>query len=373
MSAPAVGLLLDTLRLHGAPSDESLRARWATTNLSGLNRLVRFEGVEVWLARRARAVGAVPPGPQARVMRQLAQHTTAQNMRIDAQTQRVLDVLDAAGMPVALIKGQARRAAAGRYPFADARAISDVDLLVPEATAEASWRALCAQGFRPLYPDGSPWVVTHHLPVLTSDDLVTVELHTTLAPTLSPAEAWARATTDPDTVTWAGRTVRVPNATELLWQALHHAVADGTRGYRLKTFLNVACILAGEGPIAWDVVAARIAAGEIRHDETGPAIAAERIHRDLAVAAELAGVPIPVALHPHRAVRIDALLAWRLAVLKAPVGESMRDRLLEEGLRVEAQLPVTPVSPERGALRALRRRTASRVARLLYRSWAARR
>lgn len=372
MSALAVALLLDTLRLHDGPQDESLRARWLTTNMRGLNRLVEFEGVEVWLARRIKAIGAMLPGPQARAMRLLANHTTAQNMRIDAQTQRVLDVLRAAGLPVALIKGQARRAAAARYPFADARAISDVDLLVPVPTAQAAWDALCSRGFRPLYPDGSPWVVEHHLPVLISDDRVTVELHTTLARTLDPALAWARATTAPDTVQWAGRTLQVPNATELLWQALHHAVADGTRGYRLKTFLNVACILAGDASLDWDAIAARIAAGEIRADEIGPPIDAERIHRDLAVAAELAGVVVPPAFRPRREVRVSTLLEWRAAVLRSSFGESMRDRLLEEGLRVEAQLPLTPVSAERGALRAMRRRAASRVARLLYHGWAGR-
>lgn len=372
MSALPTALLLDTLRLHEGPPDESLRARWLTTPMRGLNRLVEYEGVEVWLGRRLKAVGARVPGPQSRALRLLASHTTAQNMRIDAQTQRVLDVLGAADLPVALIKGQARRAAAARYPFADARAISDVDLLVPVSTAKEAWTRLCESGFRPLYPDGSPWVVEHHLPVLTNDDRVTVELHTTLARTLDPAVAWARATTATDTVTWAGRTLQVPNATELLWQALHHAVADGTRGFRLKTFLNVACILAGPAEPDWDVIAARIAAGEIRADETGLAIDAERIHRDLDVAAELAGIQVPERFRPQRHVRLHALLEWRAKVLRSRVGESMRDRLLEEGLRVEAQLPVTPASTERGVLRAMRRRSASHVARLLYQGWAGR-
>ena len=58
MSSLAVGLLLDTLQLHDGPQADSLRARWATTNLRGLNRLVEFEGVELWLSRRLKAIGA---------------------------------------------------------------------------------------------------------------------------------------------------------------------------------------------------------------------------------------------------------------------------------------------------------------------------
>jgi hypothetical protein len=368
----AVALLLDTLRLRGGPDAESLRARWARVPTKGLRALAEYEGVALWLHRRLQEIGALPPASFREKLRRAALLNGADNARIDAQALSVLSRLEGAGFRCALIKGQARRAAVAHYPYADARPLSDVDLLVPEAEADGAWNLLCATGFRRIYEDTVAWKADHHRPTIIDDSEVSVELHTTTGDGVPAAEAWRRATQDADTVEWQGRYVHVPNATELLWQALSHAVSDGTRGFRLRTFHSMAVVLASQAEIDWAVVAERIVTNEIRGADRESAAYHEHVREILGIAAGLAGVRLPAGLAPRVVPDLTRLLLWRARVLSSKQGESVRDRLLEEALRVEAHLPLTPATPGYGFLRGFRRRGASAVARVAYYAWRAR-
>jgi hypothetical protein len=259
-----------------------------------------------------------------------------------------------------------------RYPYADARPLSDVDLLVPEAEADAAWNLLCATGFRRIYDDDVDWKADHHRPTIIDDSEVSVELHTTTGDGVPAEEAWRRATQDTDTVEWQGRQVQVPSATELLWQALSHAVSDGTRGFRLRTFHSMAVVLASEAMIDWALIAKRLSTNEIRAADRQNAANHEQVREILGVAADLAGVRLPTEMAPRVVPDLKRLLLWRARVLSSKQGESVRDRLLEEALRVEAHLPLTPATPGFGFLRGLRRRGASVVARAAYYAWRAR-
>ena len=366
MTNAAVDLLLDTLRLRGGLSGAVGQARWNTTELHGLARLVVFEGADVWLARRLQQSGVIVPPAFRTELKAAIRETTVLNMRIDAQTVAVMSRLTAATIPCALIKGQARRAAASLYPFADARPVSDVDLLVHASQADEAWLLLCRNGFRRIYEDTKEWSADHHRPVLIDDSGVAVELHTTTSMAVSPAEAWRRATDNADVVLWNGVPTSVPNATELIWQALSHGVADGGRGYFLKTFLSIAAVLSESPPIDWALIHARVSIAEVIDNELQRPVAPERIRRFLFLASQLAGTEIPRALHPDTSVDLRTLLDWRLHVLPARFGRAITEHLLEEGLRAEALMPMTAWTPRRGVLRALRRRSSSAIARLAY-------
>ncbi len=362
----AAALLVDTLRLTGDSPREMLQQRWSTTDLRGLGRLVTFEGAGAWLARRLHALGITLPDEFRVELRAMVRQASVINMRIDAQTVAVLTRLRAASIPVAFIKGQARRAATQLYPYADARQLSDVDLLVPESRADEAWQLLCQHGFRRVYDDNQTWTADHHRPVLTDANEVVVELHTTTAMSVSATESWRRATELPDCVEWNGVATSVPNATELVWQALSHGVADGVRGYYLKGFLGVAAILAQSPIIDWTRIAERMQANEVCDNATQQPVSRERLRRWLGVAASLAGTPIPATLTPKSPGDVVGLLAWRGRVLGSALRWAVQERLLEEGLRAEALMPLTPAIARSGALHAARRRTSSLVARAAY-------
>lgn len=91
----------------------------------------------------------------------------------------------------------------------------------------------------------------------------------------------------------------------------------------------------------------------------------------LAAIASLAGYPLPDPLRPRTTPSLAPLLLWRARVLQRVARRDVRERLLEEALRREAGLPVTPAVRSAHPLKRLRRRGSSLVARALYASWRA--
>lgn len=369
MNSDSVTLLLRTLRLRGDGSGSQAEINWNSADISGLLPLLSFEGAELWLYRRVQQSRIAIPDALRAELRSAVHRASVVNMRIDAQTVAVTTLLSDHGIAWSLLKGQARRAAASRYTFADARTVSDVDLLVPDADADRAWELLCANGFRRVIEGPVDWKADHHRPTLIDASNVAVELHTTTAMSVQPAEAWRRATERNDQVEWNGLSVGVPNATELVWQALAHGVADGAGGYKLKAFLSVASVLAAQPTVDWDVIASRIKSDEVLDNETEQPVLRLRVLRFLAVASDLAGATIPSSLLPPAPVGIVPLLLWRARTLASSFGRATRERLLEEGTRVEALLPLTPFVPRVGTLRNARRRSASIAARLAYLTW----
>ncbi len=368
MKRKTVELLLETLRLRERVSSEQLQQRWATADLSGLMELLTHEGADIWFSRRVQQLAVSMPEPFRSALRTSVRGTVHRNMRIDAQTLAVTAMLTDAGVPWLLIKGQARRAAEDRYPMANARPIADVDLLVSNAHIDAAWQMLCARGFKRIYEEGEvDWVVHHHLPAVMDDSNVSVELHRTFNDSIAPDEAWRRATDRADTVSWTGYEVRVPNATELVWQAMSHGAADGDRGYYLRTFLSVAAVLAEVPRIDWSVIQARIQANEIVDNETGLVVEPERVYRWLAIAAAFAGVDVPPTLCPKLPATLLDLLAWRGRVLASSISVRVKARLLDEAVRLELGMTFTPPSRHATPWRRMRAVCTGALWRTCYR------
>jgi hypothetical protein len=351
-------LLFETLVLRSRVPATQLVDGWRRVRSRGLPALADFEGGAIWILRRLREIGAAGVAPPVFVeaIGAQARGDAARNLLVDAEAARVVRRLDAAGIPCVLIKGVARRAGAGRWPFADARATKDVDLIVPVGEAQRAWDDLICAGYH-----GDLKATKYHLPGLIGEGRVGVELHTSLIGGLPADEAWRRANAGSMEVEWQGASVRVPSATELLWHGLTHALSQGLNAWRLRFLLDGAAILAGDDAIAWDVIRARCDAAEV-----DPVSAL----RWLGSAAQLAGVDLPALL------RVDAgsfdvrrVLRWRLGVLARGGDAGFTGRLLEEGTRVELGLPVTPVPDGVGSFRRTRRWVAGRLARVTYRAW----
>lgn len=359
--------LVRTLRLRGVIDVAALCEAWAGADGHSVARLMAWEGGTQWLLRRLAAIGiedAVPEGLRAS-LRAGAAAERARCLLVDAEAEGLVRYLGERGVPCVLIKGTAKRAATARYPGVDARATVDVDVLLPAERVEEVWNDLRALGW-PFAGDPSLTPAGHyHPPPLRGPNGVGVELHSSTGRAVAPAEAWRRVCGG-DELEWHGLRVRVPPATELLWHGLAHAVQAGASGFRLRSFLDAAAVLASGVPVDWDVVSARLAAGE----EADPRLAAAW----LGAAADLAGPPLPP---PRRApagsprFEVTRALAWRLAVLDGGGERGFRERLLEEGTRTELGISATPVVRGTGPFRQARRWVAGRVARLAYRGWRA--
>jgi hypothetical protein len=359
-------LLLETLRLGGRPDDDGVRHAWSRADGPAMAAALAWEGGMQWLLRRLVEAGLenAAPAPLKAALRRAAIDERARNMLVDGETEGLVRYLNARGIPHVLIKGTARRAAAGCYPYADARATHDVDVLLPKRCVQEAWDGLRGMGW-PFATDPAATPADHyHPPPLLGPHRVGVELQWSTGRDVTPEEAWRRSNDGAVDLDWNRVQVRVPSATELLWHGLTHALHHGPSGFRLRFFLDGAAILASRAAIDWDRIEARLAAGED--------VDASVARAWLRAAADLAGCDLPASVRgPSAPFDIARAFAWRLAVVPRGGHEGFTGRLLEEGTRVELGLPVTPVVEGTGPFKQARRWVAGRLARLAYRTWRA--
>jgi len=304
-------LLLDTLRFKGGPPSEHLAAAWQEAGGRGLRRLVAFEACSIWLYRRLRQLGVlerVDPDFAA-WLSDKAREETARNLIVEAEAEALTVTFRQLAVPAVFLKGVARRLSVDRYPLADARVTNDVDVLLPADRARDAWHALRRLGYERTNPVKPPRPEHHHLPALWSQRRVGVELHTTNAPNVPPAEAWRRHYDAGMDVTRAGLAYRVPSATELLWSSAAHGLRHPEIAFLLLRLLDAAVIWASGAEVDWPEIARRLDAKEI---VDGAAAGAW-----LGAAAQLAGVEPPAALAERVApYDLERALGLRLAVLR---------------------------------------------------------
>ena len=362
MSVRAAELFFETLVLRPRVPAATLAGAWRGVRPGALAVLAEFEGSAQWMWRRLREIGAsdAAPAPFARAVAERARRDAARNLLVEAEAERVIRRLNELGVPVVLIKGIARRVLPARWPYGDARATNDVDVLVRAGDAERVWQDFVARGYHRYNEFEAP---PHELPPIVGAGRVSVDIHVSLSRALPASEAWRRATTGSLELEWRGLQVRVPCAGELLWHGLTHALRHEVGAWRLRFFLDGAAILASGDPVEWDSLRSRLDAAEV-----DPAVA----RRWLDAAAQLAGVELPEGVSPV-GPRFDArrMLRWRLAVLARGGDAGFTGRLLEEGTRVETGSPATPQVQGAPPWKRARRLVAGRVARSVYRIWRA--
>lgn len=316
-------VLLATLRPGGAPPADQLRDAWPRADLRGLRRLIEFEGSALWTYRRLRQLdilAALDPD-FASWLSDEGRDAAARNLLIDAEADAVARTLERLGIPGVFMKGTARRLVADRYPMADARRTSDVDVLVPANGAWNLWYDLRRQGYERTNLAKPPRPEHHHLPALMNDRRVGVEIHTTHARGVDPAVSWRRHFANSASVVRDGVTYRVPSATELFWTATAHALLIPELSFFLVRLLDTALVWASGAAIDWDEVARRIDAKEIV--DGGAAGAWLEAARQLAgqdVPAALAGRVLPYDLPRELRLRFAVLrrvgvpIGWRKAL-----------------------------------------------------------
>ncbi len=367
-------LLIDTLRL-GVDGEQDIAACWRGQNTVGLPELVAHEGAALWLFRRLRALGALNelPGEIADSLRQQAFEAAAQRMEVEVEAATVAAILNRATVPVILIKGVARCALADRYPYLDARATQDVDLLIPAAQVARANVVLRAEGYVPALPvKPHPAPRHHHLPPLRRGR-ITVELHDSTSVRVPSDVAWRRANNGSEIRQWAGQAVRVPSATELAWSAVAHAMEDDAAGFRLHRFLEVAALVSNNAAIDWTVFEERCRTDALFNLQAG--VADQRALVDLWMDAAHALVATEKRPRTLSAAgfNLEELLAWRLGVLRrrARIGSPLAGRLLEEGTRALTGLPLEGSPPGATRWGRVRRAVAGWASRVAFSSWRA--
>jgi len=378
MAESAVDLLLTTLRLRGDIDAADLRRRWAALNVAGLAALTEYEGCALWLYSRLRDLRILQAAPPAFAswLTARAHYLAARNLRVDAQSDTVVRLLNSGAVPHVLLKGAARRRAADTYPYVDARATTDVDVLLPADLARPTWHRMRAAGFTAAC-DVARYDGHFHLPPIANAWGVRVELHTSTSLEVQPVEAWRRISDTARVVQRPDGPTRIPAATELFWHALVHAAVSWPDAFRIRYLQDAAAVWASCEHIDWAEVANRLKSSELGD--------AELAKRWLSAAAWILGVPetngCPVEL-PF--VDLPRLLRWRLFLFRRlQLGGATESRsiwrrnptsrarrlLIDEGTRTELGLPLTP--PPRGAtqLRRAARRVLAGAARVCYRAW----
>lgn len=373
MKSGVVRTLIDTLRLAG-PEPDNLGARWRNAPTAGLASLVAYEGAAVWLYRRLRATGAIEAVPDefAAELKRQALEAAGLGMHIEEAAIEVLHLLTRAGIPVVLMKGMARRALAGRYPYLDARPTHDVDLLVEETRVHEAFHLLRASGYVEAKPGAA---INHHLPPLWNEQRVSIELHFSTSRRTAPALAWRRATTCGLEVEWMGQTVRTPSPTELAWHSAHHAVALSESivvGFRLQHFLEVAALESGAAGIDWGELWHRSQRELIADPGSGRPLPRHIIRRWMGSARAL-GSSGPIQPQGGDEVDLAGLLGWRLSVLRSRqhLRRSLSERFMEEGPRTLIGAPIEGSPPNVPWPKKFRRRTAAIGSRVIFRTWRA--
>jgi hypothetical protein len=276
-----------------------------------------------------------------------------------------------------LLKGAARRLVRDVYPYADARRVDDVDVLVHPDLASATWTRLHDAGFVAAHGAERRYALHHHLAPLSNERGVNVELHTSTSTTIPAHQAWERMNAGAVVVRRPGGATRVPAATELLWHALVHALFERSYGLRLRFFLDAAVIWASDRDIDWTAIGARLESDEVPD--------ATLARQWLGAAAWLAGRTCPVrVMGGAPAFDLARALRWRLNVFHLFTGTRLgaeqglwgmdpvaraRRLLIDEGTRTTLGLPSTPVLPGGSPASSAARRAAAGAARLCFRSW----
>jgi len=371
-------LLLTTLRLRGDCDVAGLRRRWADLDPAGLAALAEYEGSVLWLHRRLRELGLVDvvPATLSQWLSTRARRLAARNLLVDAQRDDLVAILNDLGVPHVLLKGVARRLVADRYPYADARATSDVDVLVPEQLALSSWEQLLKAGFTATSGRTASYDGHFHLPPLINGRAVNIEIHTSTSNCLPAAIAWRRFERSAQLAACQGGPTRVPAATELLWHAITHAPLPDPLAFRLRFLQDAEVGWAAGAEIDWSEIASRFGSAEL------PDRALAR--RWLGTATQLSGVPdTETYLGSLPALDLSQALSWRLTVFRLlgardvratrsiwgrhPVSRARR-LLIDEATRAAAELPPLPPLNTTSLHRAGRRVVAG-VGRLCYHGW----
>ena len=203
-------------------------------------RVLAFEGVGERADRALARTGLrreAPPGI-ARVLREATNAALRQAMLAHQGLCEVAATARAANCRVMALKGAARLLA-GEQP--GTRSLTDIDLLVAPSDATRFHSLLQSErGYRP-----TGQVYPHHLPALTKEGALGIEVHRRLAVAELPLDA--RMFLDTRTEPVGKASMEVPSATNMVLHTLEHAAGTNWMvHFRLRDIVDIATLFTEE-------------------------------------------------------------------------------------------------------------------------------
>lgn len=207
------------------------------------------------------------------------------NLRFQAETVSLIEVLHRQGIPLLLLKGIAL--ARTIYPAAWMREMVDVDVMVPRQQVEAAANALRSAGFTPAtdLPLETSLAGHHHLPPFIRKQ-VPFELHWTITGhdsglRVDTDQLWARA----ERISFGPVHAWTLCPEDVLLHLCIHAAHQYGFEMGLRPLCDLSALVSARPAIDWDAVVDRAHAWG----------AARGTYLTLALAARLLGVPVPRA------------------------------------------------------------------------------
>ncbi len=220
----------------------------------------------VWSAVSLRGLEEEIPEPARSAFQDAHADATARNALLLSEAARVQSGLAEAGIESIVLKGPGLLLV--HYPDIGARHVGDVDLLVRERDSERADDAVRGLGARQRDPqlryDGAraehaePGKV--HSPLVYTPHGVALEVHNAQPGEARGGSDFQGLLTRSRTVTWQGRTLRIPSAVDLAAGACLH-VFDHHEGREkfVPRLLGDLAVTVGSGAATWGEVEARMA------------------------------------------------------------------------------------------------------------------
>lgn len=224
---------------RGVPIDARDGDRALDAPLISWRRVLGFEGcaVQIDQALRSSSLGGALPGAVREIFRTARQNALRLAILSQHQLREIGALAHAEGVRMLVLKGAAQLLVGQGAT----RSMSDMDLLVPpEAGIRFHELLVTRLGYAstgPAYP--------HHLPVLTRDGSLNIDLHVRLSDIPSPLDAsiWTRTRQ----VVLGEHVLWVPSATSMVLHVLEHGVRLNWMGrYRLRDVLDLASLYTAE-------------------------------------------------------------------------------------------------------------------------------
>ncbi len=315
MVRPEIELLLGCARATPEPEAQdriraALRREIDWSYLLRMAERHRLKPLLYWHLRTTGA-GAVP-GPILDGLLAHFERNKGKNLFLTAQLSRILQLLEAHGIPAVCYKGPALAMSA--YGNLALREFDDLDLLVDRQNVLCAKRLLVSEGYRPQAAlteaqERSLLASQHPFGLIRDRGGVIVELHWAISPryaslAVEPGQLWERL----EAISVAGVRVLALAPEVLLPSLCEHGAKHGWE--RLSWICDIAQMIRTATGLDWDRL--------VR--QAGASRSTRRLALGLCLARDLLGVALPDA--PRRQVESDPVLS-RLA-------RQVRERLFQE-------------------------------------------
>lgn len=227
--------LIHAARVKENPA-QLLRLQEAASKISDwgeLARLAELHSIAPLVYKHIQAAQIPIPDAVLQILKgRHLQHAHANRVRTQALVE-ILDAFQKAGIPLIVLKGMAMAHLV--YPSPSLRPMSDIDLLVSKADAQAGQEIVKALGYRVPAVHDTP-EDHHHLPALQDHRegvTLSIELHYNLTRALTPETSFDALYPRAQEFTLAGMPANALSHENLLAHTYHHFIDASVQPFRL--------------------------------------------------------------------------------------------------------------------------------------------